>query len=67
MLEIDCHITSNEEVVVSHDNDLSRLTGHHQLISETDFQVIIQKHVHVCIYPSNYNNIGYCITTALLF
>ncbi|KAI0229234.1 Lysophospholipase D GDPD1 [Lamellibrachia satsuma] len=35
MLELDCHITKDGHVVVSHDNDLQRTTGHQLLISET--------------------------------
>ena len=37
MLEIDCHLTEDGEVVVSHDNDLFRATGNRRLISETKF------------------------------
>ena len=37
MLEIDCHLTEDGEVVVSHDNDLFRATGNKRLISETKF------------------------------
>ncbi|KAK2159560.1 hypothetical protein NP493_1707g00001 [Ridgeia piscesae] len=35
MLELDCHITKDGHVVVSHDNDLQRTTGHQLLISQT--------------------------------
>lgn len=35
MLELDCHITKDGHVVVSHDNDLQRTTGHELLISQT--------------------------------
>jgi len=28
MFELDVHITADEEVVIVHDNDLERLTGH---------------------------------------
>ena len=38
MLEIDCHLTEDGQVVVSHDNDLHRSAGLHILISETKFQ-----------------------------
>ena len=40
LLELDCHLTADGHVVVSHDNDLQRCTGHDQLISETKLQVI---------------------------
>ena len=30
MLEIDCHLTDDGEVVVSHDNDLFRATGNRE-------------------------------------
>ena len=41
LLELDCHLTSDGHVVVSHDNDLQRCTGHSKLISETLLQVWI--------------------------
>ncbi|XP_062992971.1 lysophospholipase D GDPD3 [Elgaria multicarinata webbii] len=37
LLEIDCHITKDGIVVVSHDENLERQTGHNIEISETDF------------------------------
>ncbi len=37
MLEIDCHLTRDGQVVVSHDNDLRRVTGLNVRISETPF------------------------------
>ena len=39
MLELDCHITKDGHVVVSHDNDLQRTTGHQLLISQTLYKV----------------------------
>ena len=41
MLEIDCHITKDGEVVVSHDNQLNRTTGCDILITDTLFDVSI--------------------------
>ncbi|VDK39631.1 unnamed protein product [Taenia asiatica] len=37
MLELDCQLTKDEEVVVSHDNDLSRATGVNKCISDLTF------------------------------
>ena len=37
MLEIDCHVTKDGYVVVSHDNSLERTTGKRIKISETDY------------------------------
>jgi glycerophosphoryl diester phosphodiesterase len=39
MLEIDCHITRDGEVVVSHDNDLQRCCGQEGLITDTEYKV----------------------------
>ncbi|XP_013392157.2 lysophospholipase D GDPD1 [Lingula anatina] len=38
MLEIDCHITKDGQVVVTHDNNLQRLTGCDVLVSETNYE-----------------------------
>ena len=38
MLEIDCHITKDNVVVVSHDNELYRVTGKHVQVTETNYQ-----------------------------
>lgn len=37
MLELDCQLTKDEEVVVSHDNDLFRATGVNKCISDLTF------------------------------
>lgn len=42
MLEIDCQLTKDEEVVVSHDNDLSRGTGVGKHISDLNFDELPQ-------------------------
>jgi len=41
MLELDCHMTKDGEVVVSHDEDLTRVTGRPVRISDTLFKVTI--------------------------
>ena len=37
MLEIDCHLTEDGQVVVSHDNDLLRVTGLKVRISDSKY------------------------------
>ena len=39
MLELDCHMTKDGEVVVSHDEDLTRVSGQPVRISDTLFKV----------------------------
>jgi len=63
MLELDCHMTKDGEVVVCHDEDLTRVTGHSVRISDTLLKVtvrcfflckILYAHsycVHVVYYP----------------
>ena len=39
MLELDCQITKDKEIVVAHDNHLLRVTGVDAKISELEFKV----------------------------
>lgn len=39
MLEIDCQLTKDKQVVVSHDNNVVRTTGEKVLISDTNYEV----------------------------
>lgn len=41
MLEMDCHLTSDGYVVISHDSNLKRQTGYDQTVSSLRFQVVI--------------------------
>ena len=47
MLELDCQITKDGEVVVCHDDDLERVTGHSVRISDTLREVSV--HYSVCL------------------
>ncbi len=39
VVELDCHITNDGQVVVAHDNNLKRLAGVNKLISEMNYDV----------------------------
>lgn len=41
MLEMDCHLTSDGYVVISHDSNLLRQTGYDKTVSSLRFQVVI--------------------------
>lgn len=38
MLELDCHLTKDGEVIVSHDHNLFRSTGTNKSISEMNYK-----------------------------
>lgn len=38
MLELDCHLTKDGQVVVSHDNNLSRCTGLNDYVTKLNFK-----------------------------
>ncbi|KAM7535771.1 hypothetical protein Aperf_G00000100711 [Anoplocephala perfoliata] len=44
LLELDCQLTKDEEVVVSHDNDLTRATGVAKNISDLNFAELPEYH-----------------------
>lgn len=37
MLELDCHLTKDKQVVVVHDPSLFRITGHDVLVKELNY------------------------------
>nr|XP_006825319.1 PREDICTED: glycerophosphodiester phosphodiesterase domain-containing protein 1-like [Saccoglossus kowalevskii] len=49
MLELDCQLTKDEQVVVCHDNDLERIAGYDMLVSDTDYEDLppMKQNLHV--------------------
>ena len=43
MLELDCHMTKDRQVVVHHDFSLDRTTGQFGFIRDTEYEVIKTK------------------------
>ncbi|XP_042896084.1 lysophospholipase D GDPD1 isoform X1 [Parasteatoda tepidariorum] len=52
MLEIDLHLTKDEQVVVSHDNNLLRVTGVNVNISDSNYEDLPKLRLDLC---KNYN------------
>ncbi|KAJ6653366.1 hypothetical protein lerEdw1_009267 [Lerista edwardsae] len=58
LLELDCLMTKDGVVVVSHDNNLQRQTGHDILVSETNFAELppYKERLEVCFAPGRYSH-----------
>jgi len=55
VIEFDCQITKDGKVVVSHDNNLSRLAGVNRLISDLNYNVSLIKIVFFLFDKINFN------------
>lgn len=60
MLEIDCHLTKDGRVIVSHDSSLKRVCDSEGHIADYDFEVNIN--IHTCILKiiSFFKNLAAC-------
>ncbi|XP_034046193.1 lysophospholipase D GDPD3a [Thalassophryne amazonica] len=58
MLELDCHLTHDGHVVVSHDENLLRETGHNVTISSVDLQdlPLYKESLEVTFYAGHYSS-----------
>ncbi|KTF79050.1 hypothetical protein cypCar_00037930, partial [Cyprinus carpio] len=57
MLEMDCHLTSDGYVVISHDSNLMRQTGYDQTVSSLRFQdlPLYEERLEVTFYVGHYS------------
>ncbi|XP_048475830.1 lysophospholipase D GDPD3-like [Rhincodon typus] len=58
MLELDCHLTLDGQVVVSHDQNLERQTGQNVNIADRNYADLppYKEHVEVWFYPGHYSS-----------
>ena len=67
MLEIDLQLTADKQVVVCHDNNLSRIAGLDCQISDLNYEVKILKNGTVIMTSPSLNmNINYSLMTSSL-